>query len=864
MTEREQGKGPKLANWLLSRFVKDGLHEEFLGDLQEIYQDRMATKGKANARFMYWIDAIHLLVGFTSFKRFKNQHSIMFRHNILLSWRLLIKQKSYSLINIFGLSLSLTMAMFVLLWIQDEKSYDQFHQNIDRTYRVLRHFSFGEEITTGVSISHPVSVALREDYPEIEKLALTSHGQTLVFQREEVLAKENGLFAGPEFFEIFSWNLTSGIPSEVLREPSTVVLSTSLAEKYFGPDYSAKEVIGQTIQIGEQDLYRITGIFTDVPPNSTLQFDFVLSIDNYLQHRNITHWDNSNLQLYVLLQDQVNAAALSAAIKDLQNEHIEGFTSDLFLHPYQDMHLRSSFENGLPTLGRIEYYIRVFSMVIFLVVVISAINFTNLAIARSMQRAKEIGIRKVVGARRDVLAAQFLWESILLVLLSFVLASVLLITLLPVFNLLVEKQISLSDLPGKTWWAFAGIGVGTALLAGAYPALYLSSIKILPGLKAFFRIDRRTVFLRKGLVAFQFIISGFLIIGSITVYRQLKFIQNKNLGLEREQVVYFPLEGELSGNYEAFKSELLRHPGISGVTSSSQNPLAISNSTHTFSWPGIERRPDDHLHIMTVNYDFLDVMGIELHSGRDFEKDRGRDTVNYLINERLLEFAGFADPIGQEITIWGDVVGEVVGVVKDFHMSDFYSDIKPIIIRLRPQQTRWLFLRTENKALEGALTHIAATYREFNPNYPFEHHFLDERFEDTYRSEQVVGRLALCFTIFALTISCLGLLGLVILAGEQKLKEVSVRKILGASTAGIMVLLSKDLLKMVLISLAVAIPISFLLMQEWLNHFAFHVQMGLAVFALAGGLLLALTLLSISWYTFRVATSNPVRSLRSE
>ena len=689
--------------WLLSvfrRFCKKEMIEDIEGDLLERYNQQVAKYGLAKARKKFFWQLISLfrpgIIGKANLINPKNM-TIMFKHNFSLSWRLLTKHKGFSAINIFGLTLSMTIAMFTMLWIQDEKSYDQFHQNIDRIYRVLRHFSFGEEIITGVSISHPVSTVLREDYPEIEKLVLTSHEQTLVFQREGMLAKENGIFAGPEFFEIFSWNLNHGNASEILRDPSSVVLSTSLVKKYFGAEWSAKDVIGQAIQIGEDEHYQITGIFADLPHYSSLQFDFVLSIDNYLRNRNITNWNNSNLQLYVLLDDQANAIALSAAIKDVQNQHIEGFTSDLFLHPYQDIHLRSSFENGKLSVGRIEYYIRVFSIVAFLIVVISSINFTNLAIARSIQRAKEIGIRKVIGARRSVLAGQFLWESVFMVSLAFFLSVLLLFFLLPLFNLWVEKQISISDLPTSTFFIFAGIGIATALSAGAYPALFLSSIKIMRGLKSLFRIDKHTIFLRKALVVFQFVISVVLIIGSMTVYRQLKFIQSKNLGLDREQVLYFPLEGKLRGSYNALKNELIKHPGIQAVTSTSQNPLDISNSTHTFSWPGIDRSPDDQLHVMTVNYGFLDVMGIELREGRDFEEDWGTDTLNYLINEKLLQYGGFRDAIGQQITLWGSTKGEVVGVVKDFHMSDFYSETKPTIIRLQPEQTRWLFLRTEKK-----------------------------------------------------------------------------------------------------------------------------------------------------------------------
>ncbi len=858
---------PKFPLKLLRWFCKPDYHSDIEGDLLELFDRRVEAVGMKKAKWLLLKDVLLLFrpgiirsiqLGFP-----KNM-TTMLKHNLRLSWRLLNKQRTYTAINIFGLTLSMIIAMFVMLWVQNEKSYDQFHKNINNIYKVLGHYSFGEEIITGTSVTYPLAEVLQENYSEVDKLVLTSNETTRVLQHEEIKARENGLFAGAEFFEIFSWDLLKGNKSEVLLEPSTVVLSTTLAEKYFGAEWSAKEIIGQTIQIGEVENYRITGVFADLPNNSSLQFDFVLSIDGYLRNRNYTDWNNSSFQLYLLLKNQVDAAGLSAAIKNIQNQHIQGFTSKLFLHPYKDIHLRSNFENGVLTISREEYYIRGFSIVALLIIFISSINFTNLAIARSMQRAKEIGIRKIVGAKRIALAGQFLSEYILLVVLAFILSVVLLPFLLPFFNSLIEKQIALTDFSYKNFLAFAGIGLATALLAGVYPALFLSSIKIMRGLKSFFRTDKRAILLRNGLVVFQLIISTLLILGSITVYRQLKYIQSKDLGLDREQVLFIRLEGALRNNYEAFKNEILKSPSIKSATSTSQNPLNISSTTHSFSWPGIDRTPDDYIHVITVDHDFLNVMDIELHAGRNFEKDRVSDTLKYLINERLLKYSGFKDPIGQQITIWKGSVGEVVGVVKDFHMLDFYSAIKPTLIRLQPEETRWFFMRTEKKSLQEAINHVETVYKDFNPNSPFEYRFLDESFNNTYRNEQVVSRLALCFTIFALIISCLGLIGLVTLAGEQRLKEVSLRKILGASPAKIMILLSRDLVRLVFIAFSLAVPFSILLLREWLNQFSYRVNLDFAVFALAGACLFLMTLFSISWYTFRVAKTNPVQSLRLE
>ena len=787
----------------------------------------------------------------------------MLKNYLKVAFRTLFRQKGYSFLNVAGLSVGLACAFLIALWIRDEVSYDRFHENGDRIYRVMRHVYSGDQIQTSDAVTWNLARVLKEAYPEVEDVALMTWPENLVFNRGERSARENGRHASPDFFTMFSWNLIQGEPAAVLQDPTSVVLSASLAEKYFGSDWRERDgAVGQTIRIDNREDFTVTGVFEDIPHPSSLRFDFVLPIEEF-ERRNawLSDWNNSGLRLFVRTRQGADAKALSEKIVNLQNDHIEQFRSDLFLQPYTDQHLYSTFKDGVLTGGRIEY-VRIFGVVALIIVLIACINFMNLATARSMRRAREIGVRKTVGAGRRALVGQFMGESLLLVLVAFALAMGLVVATLPVFNTLTEKAVTIAELGGSMLLVFAGIGLLTALLAGTYPAFYLSSFNAVRILRGTFRLSGGSARLRQGLVVSQFAMSTLLIVGTVIVYQQIGYIHAKNLGLDRENVIYLPLE-DMGEQFDVAKEELLKQPGIASVTSTSSNPLSVGSNTHSVSWRGKDPNSSISMNIITVNFEFLDVMKMELVAGRDFDPSFGTDSVNYIINEQALEVMGFENPIGERLSFWGNT-GAIVGVVKDFHMASLYTEIKPTIIRLRPQNTRMLFVRTEPGQTQHALAGLEAIYSRFNPGYPFEYQFLDESFRQTYRGETVIGKLASYFTALALFIAGLGLFGLAAFTAQQRTKEIGVRKVLGATVSNLVVLLSKDFIALVLTAFVVTVPLSYFVMENWLSNFAYRVEIGAGIFVLTGVLVVLMALLTVSYQAVKAALADPVKSLRYE
>ncbi|MEL7117911.1 MAG: ABC transporter permease [Bacteroidota bacterium] len=789
----------------------------------------------------------------------------MSRQNLRLSWRIIIKNKTYSLINIIGLSLSMCLAMFIALWIHHEKSYDDFHENSELLYQAFRHARFGDDVFTSNSIPYPLFEELRQD-PDIEDLSLLSYrSQFRVVQKDELKTSERGYFADAAFFNLFSWNIIQGQQSTLLKEPNTIVISRALAEKCFGSNWETQNnPIGQTLRLNDDSNYSVSGVFENPPINSTLQFDFLLPVEEFITSNPGNYqWDNSNFRLYIKTRPETDPQVVNARIKNLQNEHIEGFTSEVFLHPYTDLHLRSTFKDGFLITGRIEYYIRIFSLVALFVIIIASVNFVNISIARSLRRAREIGVRKVIGANRRLLLSQFAWESLLLVFMSFVLGTILLVIGLPAFNTLTEKQVDITQVGDNVFLILLGIGLLTALIASIYPAVYLASIRLIRALQGTFKLSNRTIFMRKGLVVFQFVLSIALIIATLTVHNQLQYIQSKNLGLDRENVIYIRMDRAFRRQFLSFKEELKKNPAIKQVSSSNSNPLAVTSSTHTVSWPGYENRGEKEVYILNTDYDFLEVMDIKLEDGRDFDSSYGADKNNYIINQKMKDLMAMDDPVGQPLNI-ANSPGEVVGVVDNFHMTSLYSEIQPMVIRLNEGHAPWMFMRTEPGTVKEAVKHLQEVYSSFNPILPLEYDFLDESYRETYQSEVVVGRLMLLFTIFGIFVACLGLLGLAVSVGKQREKEVSIRKVFGANVYNLIFLLSKEFLVLVIIAFVVSIPLAYLGMKEWLSHFAYRTTLSPTSFFLAGLSTLLITFFIVGSQGLKAAIMNPIKALRSD
>jgi predicted permease len=787
----------------------------------------------------------------------------MLKNYLKVALRSLRRQKGYAALNVVGLSIGLACAFFILLWITHEVRYDRFHENGDDLYRVMRHAEFGGQIHTWAAMPMPLAEVLERDYPEVEHATLLTWQMDPLLTRGDVSYREEGYYAGPAFFEMFSFPLVAGDPATALDDPSSVVISETLAAKIFGPTWAADEVLGQTLTVEHRKDFRITGIAADVDEPTVFQFDFILPIEDFIARNDWTeHWGNAGLEIYTALGEGTSAAALDAKIADVINDHHEMALATPFLQPVADMRLWGQYEEGELVGGRIEY-VRILGVVAVFLLLIAAINFMNLATARSAQRAKEIGVRKAIGAGKGSLVRQFLVETVVLALVAFAIALGLVAGLLPAFNELTRSDLALTDLPLSYYLIGVGIAVVTGLFAGSYPALYLSSFNPVAVLRGTFRQGLGEARFREGLVVFQFALSTLLIVGTLTVYLQMDYIRDKNLGLDRENVVSMALEGPAREQFESFRQELLQRPGIQSVTASSQNPLNVGNSTTDPAWTG---KPEDDrtlFYIINTRHDFVETMDMEMVAGRTFSREFASDTANYIINERAAEAMALENPIGQDLEFWGRE-GQIIGVVKDFHMGSLYTPIEPTILRLEPADAGLLYVRTAAGETPAALASLEAIYGQFNPGYPFETEFLDEDYEQMYRSELVVGTLANIFAGVAIFIACLGLFGLAAYTAERRRKEIGVRKVLGASVGGVVTLLSRDFVKLVLIGFVLAAPLAWWVMNRWLDGFAYRVDLGVGVFLAAGGAALLVALVTVSGQALRAATSDPVKALRYE
>jgi len=788
----------------------------------------------------------------------------MLRNFLKVALRNIWRHKAQSAINVLGLSVGLACSFLIVLWVQDEMSYDQFHEEKDQIYRVMRHAQFGADLMTTASVPKPLDDVLVAEYPEITHSVLVGWETTRVLTLGDVVFRAAGRYFGSSVFEVFSFPLIVGDPATVLQNPESITISATLAEKFFGENWHSRDdLVGMTLRIDNDRDVTLTGIFEDVPSNSTIEFEYALPIQYFIQENDwVEHWGNNGLRMFVRLDEGANGAAVSMKIKDLIDQHVDRWETDLFLQPISDVYLRSDYDEGVLVGGRIEY-VRIFLMVALFIILIASINFMNLATARGAQRAKEIGVRKSVGATKALLARQFLGESLLTAGISFIVAMALVVAVLPAFNALTDKSVGLALLEPDLWLLFAGISILTGLLAGSYPALYLSSFSVIGVLRSTLGKTGGAAGLRKGLVVFQFAMSIVLIVGTFTVYQQLSYIRSKDLGVDRDNVVYLDFEGSVQSRYDTFEQEMRAQPGIVDMATSTTNPLDVNNNTISATWEG--KDPDDSTlySIITTGYGLVETMNIEMAEGRSFSREYGNDSTSFVINETAAASMGMDDPVGQALTLWG-TDGVIVGVVKDFHMNSFYSPIEPVIFRFDPEETDILYIRIAGGQTSEALAALERVYAKFNPEYPLDYRFLDEEYEDSYRSEVVIGSLANSFAMVALLIACLGLFGLASFTAEQRTKEIGVRKVLGASVPSVVALLSREFLILVGGAFIVAAPVSYYLMDNWLNDFEFHADFGIGILLVAGVGAMLIAWLTVSYQSIKVAMANPVVALRSE
>jgi putative ABC transport system permease protein len=790
----------------------------------------------------------------------------MIRNYLKIAWRNLWRNKFFSTINILGLALGMACSILILLWVQNELSIDSFHANGQRLYSVYERQYYDNKVVGQYATPGVLAAEMKKVIPEVEYATNFGFNNQATFQLGNKILKLEGSSADSDYFKMFNYPLLQGTAKTALNTPVSIAISRKMAEDFFG---SSQAAMGKSIRYQNNKNFTITAVFENLPQNTSQKFDYLINWANFLKENDwAKQWGNNGSSTFVMLRANANPVLVDKKISlflDTYNkEQSKAFREQLGLHKFGDVYLHSDFDsNGRPAGGRIEY-VNLFSIVAVFILLIACINFMNLTTARSVKRAREIGVRKVVGAVRGVLIQQFIGEAILLTFIAVVISIILVLILLPVFNMVTQKQISYPFNHLSFWLGLFGLTFITGFISGSYPALFLSSFNPVKVLKGAVKLSTGAAWFRKGLVVFQFVLSVVLIVGTIVISKQVTYIQNKNLGYDRENLIYIPLEGDLTAKYEIFKDEALRMPGIQQVTRMSDPPINFGSSTGGVNWDGKDPNVNIEFTQVSVGYDFARTMRLKMASGRDFSKDFATDSLGYMINESALKRIKYADPIGKPFTMWGKK-GKIVGVLKDFHFNSLHDPIQPLIIRLREKEVYGnILIRTQPGQTKQAIATMEKLCKELNPNFTFTYAFTDEEYQKLYNNEQVVGRLSKAFAFLAIFISCLGLLGLAMFTAEQRIKEIGIRKVLGASVGSLFNLLSKEFLILVLIALLIASPIAWIGMNKWLNGYTYHASMDWWVFVFSGVISIMIALVTVSFQSIKAALMNPVKSLRSE
>ncbi|MDN5284104.1 MAG: FtsX-like permease family protein [Mucilaginibacter sp.] len=790
----------------------------------------------------------------------------MLKNYLKIAWRNLIKNKAHTFINIAGLSVGLACSLLILLWVQNELSMDAFHKNSARLYFVYERQYYDNKIEGQYNAPGLLADELKKQIPEIEAATNIVHGEENTFQVGDKILKMKGSDAGADYFKMFSNTLLQGNAQTVLNSPVSLAISRKMAVDFFG---SPQAAIGKTIRYENKKDFKVTGVYEDIPKASAEKYDFVKSWYAFLEENPwAKDWGNNGPTTVIMLRADANPALVDKKIThfldNLNKDQKKGtFTIELGIQRFGDQYLHGSFVNGKIEGGRIEY-VRLFTIVAVFILLIACINFMNLTTARSVKRAREIGVRKVVGAVRSVLIKQFIGESLLITSLAVIVSLVLLVLLLPVFNQVTQKEIELPFNQAGFWLKLIGITLITGLISGSYPALFLSSFNPVKVLKGTMKLDSGSTLFRKGLVIFQFALSVILITATVIVSRQMAYVQSKNLGYDRENLVYIPMNGELIPKYNTFKDEALGMPGIQSVTRTSTTPTNIHNTTGGVKWVGKDPNVNIEFTQISVGYDFVKTMKLKVLAGRDYSKAFITDSVGYIVNEAGLKRIGYKDPVGQPLTMWGKP-GKIIGLIKDFHFSSMHEQIQPLIIRFGEQETYGsLLIRTEPGKTKQALASLETLCKQINPAFPFTYTFSDQEYQKLYQNEQIVTKLSNAFAFLAIFISCLGLLGLAMFTAEQRIKEIGIRKVLGASVSSLFSLLSSEFLVLVIIALFIALPVSWYAMSNWLQGFAYRTPLQWWMFALSGVIIIMIAMITVSFQAAKAALINPIKSLRSE
>ncbi|HEY2722682.1 MAG TPA: ABC transporter permease [Chitinophagaceae bacterium] len=788
----------------------------------------------------------------------------MFKNHLKIAWRNLIKDRQFTFLNVLGLSAGLACALLIYFWVHDEMSVDKFFEKNDQIYQLMERRNASGQIGISDESSGMLGEVLKTQMPQVEyaaALAPPDWFQKFTLTNGDKNIKARGQYAGKDYFNIFSFRLIDGRKSDVLADKNSIVLSDELARKLFG---TTENLIGKTVRFQHDHDFFISGVFEKPSSHSSQQFDFVLSFE-YMKdiYPWVKTWNNTGPHNFVLLKKGTDINAFNKKIADVVTKNADDTTRKVFAMRFADNYLLNTFSHGSRTGGKMEY-VRLFSIIAIFILLIACINFMNLSTAKAARRMKEVGIKKVIGARRKQLIFQFLAESIMLTAISMVIALAIVWALLPQFDQLTGKDMRLGYDPGLLL-TLVGIILLTGLISGSYPAIYLSGFKPISILKGKIQSSLAEVFSRKGLIVFQFTLSALLIVSVLVVYQQIHFIQTTNPGYNKDNVIRFNSEGKIQSSEDAFVADLKKIPGVVNASYTWHNMIGRNYGDYGLSWEGKDPNESDYFEGFGGGYDFIETMGIQMVQGRSFSRTYGNEDSNIILNETAVKLMHLKDPVGKNVKYF-DRNRQIIGVAKDFHYESLHEAVKPCFIVMEGQGNIWdkIMVRIKGDDQGQTISAIQGLYDSYNPGFPFDYNFLDESYQKQYLTESRVGILSKYFAALAILISCLGLFGLAAFTAQKRQKEIGIRKVVGASANNIAIMLSKDFLRLTIIAVLIAFPLAWWAMNRWLQSFAYRIHISASVFVFAGFCVIFITLLTVSFQAIKAAIANPVKSLRME
>jgi len=862
---------PLLAQRLLSKFLRDDLIEEVRGDLEEKFYSDLNSKSVLKTKINYWYQAINY------FRPFALRNSIstntnnydMFQNYFKIGWRNIIRTKGYSSINIGGLAIGLTVTMLIGLWIYDELSFDRYHQNYNHLAQVMQNQTLNGATETEYSIPRPLEFVMRTTYAnDFKYLSMASWTHDHILSVGEKAITKSGNFFQSDFPEMISLRMIRG-SRQGLKDPTSILLSVSTAAALFG----STDPMNQSIRIANRLDVKVTGVYEDLPYTTTFRnLDFIASWELYITSElwlksAVDQWGNNSFQLFAMVSPNTDMKSVSEKIKKVKYDNAkkeQAFNPEIFLHGMTDWHLRSRWKGGINIGGRIQM-VWLFGVIGTFVLLLACINFMNLSTARSEKRAKEVGIRMTIGSVRTQLINQFLSESFLVVVLAFAIAVGLVVLVLPWFNHLADKRIAIEWVNPNSWIMSIVFILFTSLLAGSYPALYLSSFQPIKVLKGTFKAGRFASLPRKVLVVVQFAVSLTLIIGTIIVYQQIQFSKNRPVGYNREGLVMIQMRSpEFYGKFGLLRTELKNSGTVEEMSESSGPVTGVWSNNGGFSWQGKDPNFQEEFATIWITHEYGKTFNWKIVAGRDVSREFSTDSSAIILNETAVKYSGIKDPIGKEI-IFDDTKYHIVGVVKDMIMESPYSRVKQTIYILNYENVNWINLKLNpNKSASESLTVVESIFKKHIPSAPFSYKFVDQEYAKKFDSEERVGKLASVFAVLAILISCLGLFGLASFVAEQRTKEIGIRKVLGASVTTLWKMLSKDFVILVLLACVVSIPVAYYVLSGWLRGYEYRTEISWWIFALSGVGAVFITLFTVSFQAIRAALMSPVNSLKSE